>query len=128
MTIISVYASLLAFLFVFLSIRIIRLRRSLGIALGHEENPDMLRAMRVQANCAEYVPIALLLIFLVESSAAHPMLVHALGIALVIGRVSHAIGVSRNPENFNFRVFGMTLTFAVLLVCAVYLLAIAVTR
>ena len=125
MTIVSIYASLLAFLFVYLSIRTIRLRRSLGISLGHEENPDMLRAMRVQANCAEYVPIALLLIFLVESSAAHPLLFHALGTTLVIGRVSHAIGVSRTPENFKFRVFGMTLTFAVLLVCAAYLLVIA---
>ena len=72
MTIVSIYASLLAFLFVYLSIRTIRLRRSLGIALGHEENPDMLRAMRVQANCAEYVPIALLLIFLVESLGSTP--------------------------------------------------------
>ena len=84
--------------------------------------------MRVQENFAEYVPIALLLIFLVESSAAHPLLVHALGTALVIGRVSHAIGVSRNPENFNFRVYGMTLTFGVLLLSAVYLLVIAVIR
>jgi uncharacterized protein len=128
MTILPVYAALLAFLFVYLSIRTIRARRSFGIGLGHAENPVMLRAMRVHANFAEYVPIALLLIFLVESSAANPLLVHALGTTLVVGRLSHAFGVSREPENLGFRVFGMALTFTVLLVCATYLLAIAVTR
>jgi uncharacterized membrane protein YecN with MAPEG domain len=128
MTILPFYASLLAFLFVYLSIRTIRARRSLGIGLGHAENPVMLRAMRVHANFAEYVPIALLLIFLVESSAAQPLLVHALGSTLVVARMSHAFGVSREPENFAFRVFGMALTFTVLLVCAIYLLAIAGSR
>jgi hypothetical protein len=128
MTILPFYASLLAFLFVYLSIRTIRARRSLGIGLGHAENPVMLRAMRVHANFAEYVPIALLLIFLVESSAAQPLFVHALGSTLVVARLSHAFGVSREPENFAFRVFGMALTFTVLLVCAIYLLAIAVSR
>jgi uncharacterized membrane protein YecN with MAPEG domain len=128
MTILPAYASMLAFLFVYLSIRTIRARRSLGIGLGHEENPVMLRAMRVHANFAEYVPFALLLVFLVESSAARPLLVHALGATLVVARLSHAFGVSREPENYRFRVFGMALTFTVILVSAIYVLAIAVTR
>jgi len=126
MTILPVYASLLAFLFVYLSIRAIRARHRLGIGLGHAENPVMLRAMRVHANFAEYVPFALLLIFLVESDRAAPLLVHALGSALLVARLSHAFGVSRDPENFRFRIFGMALTFAVLLVCALYLLVSAV--
>lgn len=128
MTITSIYASLLAVLFVYLSMRTIRARRSFGIELGHAENPVMLRAMRVHANFAEYVPIALLLVFLVEYSAAHPALVHGLGVTLVVARLSHAFGVSREPENFRFRVFGMALTFTVLVACAIYLLAVAVTR
>jgi hypothetical protein len=88
----------------------------------------MLRAMRVHANFAEYVPIALLLIFFVESSTARPSLVHSLGAALVVARLSHAFGVSREPENFRFRVFGMVLTFTVILVSATYVLVTAVTR
>ena len=126
MTILPVYASLLAFLFVYLSIRAIRVRHRLGIGLGHAENPVMLRAIRVHANFAEYVPLALLLIFLVESSHAAPLLVHALGSALLVARLSHALGVSRDPENFRFRIFGMALTFTVLLICATYLLVGAV--
>ncbi len=62
MTILPVYAALLALLFVLLSIRTIRTRHSRKVALGHGDDPAMLRAMRVHANFAEYVPLALLLI------------------------------------------------------------------
>ena len=128
MKILPIYASLLAILFVYLSIRTIRLRRSLRIGLGHSDDPRMLRAMRVHANFAEYVPLALLLIFLVESSTPSALLVHALGAALLIARLSHAYGVSQHPEDFRFRVFGMATTFTVLLTCAGYLLVEAVWR
>jgi len=70
MKILPVYAALLALLFVFLSVRTIRMRRRLRIGIGDAENPVMLRAMRVHANFAEYVPMGLLLAFFVETSGA----------------------------------------------------------
>lgn len=124
MPITAVYASLLALFFVYLSARTIRLRRRLGIGLGFSENPDMLRAIRVHGNFTEYVPLALLLIFLVESAKADPWLVHILGATLLAGRLSHAFGVSRNPENFTFRVLGMGMTLAVITLSALYLLIV----
>lgn len=127
MKILPIYAALLAFLFVILSVRTIGMRRRLRIGLGHAENPAMLRAMRVHANFAEYVPFALLLVFLAETSGAHALLVHALGLSLVAGRLSHAYGVGRQPENFRFRVFGMAATFTVILSSAGYLLVMAAT-
>lgn len=72
--------------------------------------------------------MALLLIFLVESSAARPLLVHALGAALLVARLAHAFGVSREPEDFRFRVFGMVLTFTVILASATYLLVTTLVR
>ena len=69
MTILPVYAALLALLFVLLSIRTIRTRHSRKVALGHGDDPAMLRAMRVHANFAEYVPLALLLIYFVEATS-----------------------------------------------------------
>jgi len=56
MTIVPIYAALLALLFVLLSVRTIRTRRRQGVALGHGDDPAMLRVMRVHANFAEYVP------------------------------------------------------------------------
>ena len=122
MQILPIYASLLAIIFVALSVRTLRLRRSLKIAIGDAGDNRMLRAMRVHSNFAEYVPFALFLIYLVETDGATPILIHALGLCLLIGRLSHAIGVSRDNEQFQYRVAGMALTFTVLLVSSAYLL------
>lgn len=122
MSILPLYAALLTLLFVALSIRTLRLRRRLKIGLGDAGNDRMLRAMRVHSNFAEYVPLALLLVCLVEGQGAHPLLVHGLGLCLLIGRLSHAFGVSQADENYRYRVAGMAMTFTTLLTSAAYLL------
>jgi len=123
MLIVYLYAALLALLFVYLSVRTIRTRRRLEIAVGDADDIEMLRAMRVQQNFAEYVPLSLILLYFMEQQGAHPVLMHALGLCLLIGRGCHAFGVSNVRENFTFRVYGMSMTFAVLIIAAVYLLA-----
>jgi uncharacterized membrane protein YecN with MAPEG domain len=120
-----IYTALLALLFVFLSLRTIRLRRRHRVALGDGDHDGLQRAMRVHANFAEYVPLALLLMFFVEHDGAHPALVHALGMALLAGRLAHAWGVSQPQEDFRFRITGMMLTFSALITAAV---AIVVLR
>jgi uncharacterized protein len=122
MHIVPLYAALLAILFVTLSIRTLSLRRSLGIGLGDAGNEQMLRAMRVHSNFAEYVPLSLILLYLVEGQGAYPVFLHGLGLCLLIGRLSHAFGVSQKKENFRFRVVGMALTFTTLLASSAYLL------
>lgn len=122
MHILPLYAALLALLFVALSIRTLLLRRSMKIGVGDGGNPQMLRAMRVHSNFAEYVPLALLMLYLVEVRGAYPVFVHALGLCLLAGRLLHAYGVSQARENYNFRVAGMALTFTTLLSSAAYLL------
>ena len=122
MHILPIYASLLAIIFVALSVRTLRLRRSLKIAIGDAGDKRMLRAMRVHSNFAEYVPYSLLMVYLVEINGAPSILVHALGLSLLVGRLSHAFGVSRDNEQFQYRVAGMALTFTVLLLSSAYLL------
>ena len=104
------YAALLALLFVGLSFRALLLRRKFGIAIGTGENPVLARAIRAHANFAEYVPIALLLIAFLEIQINARLLVHGLCIALIVGRILHAYGVSQVEENYRFRVSGMVLT------------------
>ncbi|RCS56980.1 MAPEG family protein [Parvibium lacunae] len=118
----SIYAAILALLFIYLSVRTIRTRRSLRISLGHAENAVMLRAIRAHANFSEYVPFALILLFLAENGGANAWFIHILGMMLVIARALHAYGVSREPETFTFRVSGMALTFSVLGFSTAYLL------
>lgn len=122
MHIVLLYTALLALMFVALSVRTLRMRRRLRIAIGHGNDESLLRAARVHANFAEYVPLSLLLIYFVEASGGGRVQVHLLGACLVIGRISHAFGVSRVKENFRFRVLGMALTFTVLIVAALRLL------
>jgi uncharacterized membrane protein YecN with MAPEG domain len=117
-----VYAAILGLSFVGLSFLTLRLRRKNKIALGDGGNTQLLRAIRVHSNFAEYVPIALILIYMTESIGAPIYLIHFLGISLLIGRLSHAWGVSHENENFKFRVFGMIATFNAIIVSSLYIL------
>lgn len=125
MTVTPAYAAVLGMIFVALSVRTIRMRRRHRVAVGDGGNAELRRAMRVHANFAEYVPLALLLIFFVEHDVAEILLVHVLGIALLAGRLLHAWGVSQEAENFRYRVSGMVLTFGTIITAA---LAIFIAR
>lgn len=119
MPVTALYAGLLALLYVVLSARVIFVRRGERISVGDGGNSELLRRVRVHANFAEYVPMAIVLMGLVESSKADPRLLHGLGTALVIGRVSHAIGLSPAASILPLRVGGMVLTFSVIIIAAV---------
>jgi len=122
MRVTPLYAALLALLFVALSVRTLRMRRGLGIAVGDAGDARMLRAMRVHANFAEYVPLALVLMYLLDARGLGEAWLHGLGAALVAGRLAHAYGVSQVRETYAYRVFGMTMTLGVLVAEATMLL------
>lgn len=121
-----IYLALLALLFIVLSFKTINVRKKLQIGVGSGDSPELLRAMRVHANFSEYVPISLLLILSVELLNGPSVLVHALGVALLLGRLLHAYGVSKIKENLKFRVTGMLLTFATMLVSIITILYLSV--
>ena len=122
MHITPLYASVLAILFVALSVRTLRMRHRLKIAVGDAGNQALLRAIRVHSNFAEYVPLSLLLISFVEMSGASALMVHFLGLCLLVGRAVHAYGVSQLNENYAFRVAGMAMTFTTLMGASGYLI------
>ena len=122
MKILPLYAGLLAILFFILSARTGNLRRTLKIAVGDAGNIVLLRAMRVHANFAEYVPICLVLVLMVEGQGAAAWVVHSLGTCLLVGRIVHAYGVSQVRENLLFRIVGMVLTVTTVLWSAGYLI------
>ncbi len=104
------YAALIALIFVILSVRTLLLRRRLGIAIGTGEDLKLTRAMRVHSNFAEYVPIALILIYFLEVGTDTDVWIHILCVSLIGGRLLHAYGVSQIKEDYRFRVAGMMLT------------------
>ncbi len=120
------YAAILVLIFVLLSIRVIQMRGSAKIGLGHGNNLAMERRIRVHGNFAEYVPLALVLLLCMELQSQSRPLIHILCIALIAARVIHAIGVTPVNENFPMRVASVLTTFAVLVVASVMLLYVAV--
>src|SRR6476469_6432807 len=106
----ALYAALLTLLFLFMSAYTVRLRGRLRVGLGDGDQPAMTRAMRAHANFAEYVPFALLLIYVMERHSDSRGWAHVFCLLLLVGRICHAIGFGREPENFKLRVAGMTLT------------------
>lgn len=108
------YAALFGLLYGLLSVRALGQRRKLGVALGDAGNPVLQRALRVHANFAEYVPLCLLLLVLVELQGAPAAGLHAGCSGLLLGRLLHAWGLSQVQETYFFRVSGMALTLTVL--------------
>ena len=109
------YAGLLGLLLVVLSLLVVRLRMRFRVGLGDGGQAALTRAIRVQGNFAEHVPLALLLVFAVEGLDTAPWIVHALGAALVVARLAHAQGLGRSDGESPGRFLGTVTTFSVLI-------------
>ena len=105
----AIYAGISALLIVWLSFNVIKLRRANKVILGDGNLPELQNAIRAQANATEYIPIALILLMLLEYNGANVLFVHLGGMALLAGRVIHAKGLL--SESLRYRVLGMQLTF-----------------
>jgi uncharacterized protein len=112
MPITTLFAGLLALLFIALSVRVIGARRGAGVAIGDGGDKTLARRARVHANFAEYTPMALLLMGLAEIGGAAKIQIWMAGGLLFVGRIIHAYGVSQAKEVLAFRVAGMAMTFA----------------
>jgi len=123
MTAAFLYAALVTLHYLVLTFRTIVLRGRLRVALGDGNDKALQRAIRAHANLAEYAPLALLLLYMVEVAGARPATVHALGAALLLGRLLHALGISRVREPLPLRMAGMVLTTGCLIVSSVILLS-----
>ncbi len=118
----SIYAALSALIFLTLSIRVITYRRANTISLGDSGDKNLLKRMRAQANCAEYAPLALILLMLSEFAAAPSLALHMLGVMLVAGRALHAFGFASTPQKIIFRQVGILMNMAMIVFAALGLL------
>lgn len=86
--------------------------------------------IRAHGNSAEYLPIALLGLYLLSLSAIHYLLILSLGFVLMLGRTMHAFGLiyfeHKKLPNFTWRVIGMACTFTCILTSVLCLLYVAI--
>ncbi|WP_299848372.1 MAPEG family protein [uncultured Roseovarius sp.] len=118
LTITPLYGGLIGLLLVFLSVRVIFRRRSAKVSVGDGADKDLQKRVRVQANCAEYAPIGLILLAMAELQGAPGWVAHFLGLMLLTGRVVHAYGLGVTPQVIPMRKLGMALTFLMLILTA----------
>lgn len=110
------YGGALALVFLVLSIRVIQGRSGKGgPSLGDGGDLMLQRRIRGHANFAEYVPISLILIALLEASGSAAWVVHALGASLLLGRVLHGYAFAFSEHSVIGRTGGIVLTLLVLL-------------
>jgi len=127
MMITGLYAGILGLIFVVLSFAVIRKRMATKVSLGDGGDGGLQEWVRIHGNFAEYVPLAVILLGYVEMTGFYGLaIIHAMGIALVAGRLSHIYGMCPNG-NFIFRVFGMLLTLGVIVTLSVILIMRYVT-
>ena len=107
-----IIAIALAVVNLWLSIRTGQARQAAKISIGDGDNPLLRARMRAHANFVEYVPIALILMVLIDRMGGNDSLLWLLGIALVVGRILHPFGMERPSPN-PFRITGILLTYLV---------------
>lgn len=112
----SLYAGLTGLLFLALSYLVVRNRIRAGVGLGAGKDAGLERAIRAHGNLAEYAPIVLLLMVIVESVGGSPWLLHIAGSLFILARVFHAIGISGRSGPSSGRKVGTATTWVVLLV------------
>ncbi len=118
LTITPLYAALLALLVVGLTVRVVRLRWKFKVGIGTGDERQLAKAIRAHGNATETIPLALVLMLLVELGPIQPATLHWAGAVLVVGRCAHAFGLSRHAGTSVGRMVGMLLTLFVVLFLA----------
>lgn len=113
------YAGALALFYVALSFNVIVLRRRYRVGIGYGSHKDLHRAIRVHGNFAEYVPVALFLLLLLELNGTATWVMHTLGSMLFFGRILHVMGLSKSAGSSLGRFVGGALTYGMMIIAAV---------
>lgn len=118
----SIYAALATLLVILLALLVVDQRRRSAIGLGDGGDRALQQRMRVHANAVENLPLALLLLLLLELGGSDPRLLHAFGAALLVARALHAWGFLRRPGTSFGRFFGTLGTWLLMIAMATLLL------
>ena len=125
-TITALYAGLLGLLSLVFAFKAGSLRGRKNISVGDGGDQELLLAMRRHANFVEYVPLALILLGLLELNQVRHSALHVLGAALVLARICHAAGINSETMKSLPRLIGAALTALVILVASIWAIVVAV--
>ncbi len=110
----SIYASLLALIYIGLAAFVIKLRFQYKVGIGDGGNENLAKAIRVHGNFSEYVPITLILLLVFELNHADKVWLHIFGIMLVVARLLHAFGLSKSIGTTYQRIAGTVMNVTII--------------
>ncbi len=122
----ALYAALLTFVAIWLTFGVGSLRSRTRVSLYDGGNKQLAVAIRKHANFTEHVPLALILLALLELNGGSAGLLHGLGASLVLARVLHPFGLEYDEMRKPLRAVGALGTLLVSLIAAIALLLKAV--
>ena len=96
-------------LYLVLSVRVISARKISNYFIQVPADTELHTRIRDHSNFAEYVPLALLFLALLELAGAPEALLAASGVLLIAARICHAVGLPRPAPNY-LRLFGVLRT------------------
>ena len=115
----ALYASLLSFYFIALTFWVVRGRWKFKVGLGSGESKELEKRIRVHGNFAEFIPLALILLALLEGQGkVEQLYLHIFGFALILSRVLHNIGLSASAGTSKGRVYGTGVMIILIVVMA----------
>ena len=106
----AVAALLNGAIFLLLTLRVIRIRLRDHVVLGDGENRELMKAIRGQANAAEQMPIALIVMGLAELGGAPLWGLIPVALLFTAGRAAHGLYFARHGTHWRFRTRGMWAT------------------
>lgn len=116
----ALYAGLVGLLLLILAARISGLRRKLKVGLGDGGDPLLQRAIRAHGNAVEWAIPAILLLLIADLTRAPALFLHLSGLAIVVGRVLHAVGLSLAGGYSAGRLYGSVLSWGAVAVLAAW--------
>ena len=112
----GLYVGLTIILAIILGTRIGFYRAKVGVSILHDGNMEVAQRMRVHANLMETAALTLLAMAIIEINGAGSTLLHGLGIAYILARIAHAIGLKHDNIRHPFRAIGAMSSTLVMLI------------
>ncbi len=123
MTVTGLYAGLLALWLAFLFLYVVKGRFKFRVGLGDGGQDELSQRIRIHGNFIETVPFVLLIMLLLEDTAHSFYLLHAFGIALILSRILHFIGLRKTSDGSKPRMAAGIITVSLLIIGAVLLIS-----
>ena len=118
-----IFASIIGFIYFYISRQTILTRRKQKVLFGSNDNPEVTRMISAHSNLTSYAPLFLILFFLLEYQGFNKYVLVAFGVLFITGRILHFFAMKNGMDGLKIRVIAMRLTLMPIMVLSVLNLA-----